>query len=63
MNYEKLYNLVKPTSTTTRLPRIGEVCGEDYYYVYEEDIVNADGTFADHVINPIKFGQIKGRNI
>jgi guanylate kinase len=63
MKFIKKYNLHRPVSSTTRLPRIGERCGKDYFYVYPEDIIKSDGSYSENAINPIKFGSEKGRDI
>jgi len=57
MHLHKKYNLYKPVSTTTRMPRLGETCGKDYYFMYLEQLINPDHTFKPECLNPIQFGK------
>lgn len=58
-------NIVKLVSTTTRLPREGEVNGKDYYFISKEefDTELKKGRFLEHVIYDGNYYGVHGKVI
>jgi guanylate kinase len=64
MGYDKKYQLHKVISTTTRYPRINEICGYDYFFTPKCALTDKKGKFLSFCVNPVSFGKdISGEHV